>query len=44
MNQVINDLLTKEKIRQLEEHNFIASENFVSDEVKSLCGSEFTNK
>jgi len=44
MNQVINDLLNKEKSRQLEEHNFIASENFVSDEVRHLCGSEFTNK
>jgi len=44
MNQVINDLLNKEKLRQSEEHNFIASENFVSDEVRHLCGSEFTNK
>lgn len=44
MNQVINDLLNKEKSRQSEEHNFIASENFVSDEVRHLCGSEFTNK
>ena len=44
MNRVIKDLLDKEIKRQLEEHNFIASENFVSDEVKLLCGSEFTNK
>ena len=44
MNRVIKDLLDKEIKRQLEEHNFIASENFASDEVKLLCGSEFTNK
>ena len=44
MNGVIKDLLDKEIKRQLEEHNFIASENFASDEVKLLCGSEFTNK
>ena len=44
MNGVIKDLLDKEIKRQLEEHNFIASENFVSDEIKLLCGSEFTNK
>jgi glycine hydroxymethyltransferase len=42
-NNIIT-ILDGEKQRQVEEHNFIASENFVSDEVMSLCGSEFTNK
>ena len=40
----ITRILNKEKQRQIDEHNFIASENFASDEVMSLCGSEFTNK
>ena len=30
--------------RQINEHNFIASENFASEDVKYFCGSDFTNK
>jgi len=37
-------ILEREKNRQEAEHNFIASENFASEEVMQLCGSEFTNK
>ena len=37
-------ILEQEKERQRCENNFIASENFASPEVMSLCGSEFTNK
>lgn len=37
-------ILKKEKVRQETENNFIASENFASDAVRFLCGSEFTNK
>ena len=37
-------MLEEEKERQSSENNFIASENFASLEVMSLCGSEFTNK
>jgi len=44
MNNKLQELLVREKSRQYSEHNFIASENFASDEVMSLCGSEFTNK
>lgn len=40
----IHTILSKEKNRQREEHNFIASENFASDAVMYYCGSEFTNK
>lgn len=40
----INTILSKEKSRQREEHNFIASENFASDAIMAFCGSEFTNK
>ena len=40
----IHTILSKEKNRQREEHNFIASENFTSDAVMYYCGSEFTNK
>lgn len=40
----IVNILENEINRQDNEHNFIASENFVSDEVKEFCGSDFTNK
>lgn len=40
----IKSILDKEIIRQDISHNFIASENFASNEVKELCGSDFTNK
>ena len=40
----LTEILEREKSRQVNEHNFIASENFASDSVMSLCGSEFTNK
>lgn len=40
----ISSILTKEVQRQIEEHNFIASENFTSQDVMYFCGSEFTNK
>ena len=43
-NLKINTILSKEQTRQVEEHNFIASENFASDAVMAFCGSEFTNK
>ena len=32
----ISKILEKETNRQLQEHNFIASENFASEEVKQL--------
>ena len=38
------DLHQKEITRQQSSHNFIASENYVSDEVLEITGSEFTNK
>lgn len=44
LNTKIEQLLFNENERQKNEHNFIASENFASDEVMRLCGSEFTNK
>lgn len=40
----IQQILSNEVDRQREEHNFIASENFTSQEVMYFCGSEFTNK
>ena len=40
----LNSILLKENERQQSENNFIASENFASDEVRYFCGSEFTNK
>lgn len=43
-NERIYSILEDEISRQTNEHNFIASENFVSDEVKLFCGSDFTNK
>ncbi len=42
-NKIIS-ILKNEINRQSTEHNFIASENFTSDSVKYLCGSDFTNK
>ncbi len=44
IDKKIVDILQNEIIRQDNEHNFIASENFTSDDVKYLCGSDFTNK
>ena len=44
IDKKIKDLLNSEVNRQYSENNFIASENFVSEEVKHLCGSDFTNK
>jgi glycine hydroxymethyltransferase len=43
-NEKISSILLNEINRQTNEHNFIASENFVSDDVKYFCGSDFTNK
>lgn len=43
-NEKISTILENEINRQFNEHNFIASENFVSEEVKYFCGSDFTNK
>ncbi len=43
-NGKILKILTEEKHRQREEDNFIASENFASEDVRYFCGSEFTNK
>lgn len=43
-NKKILSILEKEILRQDSCHNFIASENFTSREVKELCGSDFTNK
>lgn len=40
----ISNILDKEISRQRDEHNFIASENFASEDVMAFCGSEFTNK
>lgn len=40
----IQQILSNEIERQIEEHNFIASENFASEVVMYFCGSEFTNK
>lgn len=37
-------ILDKEKSRQRDDNNFIASENFASDAVMLFCGSDFTNK
>jgi len=44
VNTKIRKILSNEIERQREEHNFIASENFVSQEVMYFCGSGFTNK
>jgi glycine hydroxymethyltransferase len=44
MYQVIANILTKERARQKNTIELIASENFASESVMALCGSEFTNK
>jgi len=44
INTNILNILGKEISRQNDEHNFIASENFTSEDVKFFCGSDFTNK
>jgi len=44
MDKFLKDLLKQEESRQYSYHNFIASENFASDEVLKLCGSSFANK
>ena len=44
MNNKILNILREEGKRQREEHNFIASENFASEDVRYFCGSVFTNK
>ena len=44
MDKNIKDILKREILRQEQEHNFIASENFASESVKLFCGSDFTNK
>ena len=44
MNPKISFILTNEIKRQSETVELIASENFASDAVMSLCGSVFTNK
>jgi len=43
-NKTISTILENEINRQINEHNFIASENFASEDVKYFCGSDFTNK
>jgi len=43
-NETLSTILENELNRQINEHNFIASENFASDDVKYFCGSDFTNK
>lgn len=43
-DQIIFDLIEKEHQRQLKGMEFIASENFVSDEVMQAMGSYLTNK
>jgi glycine hydroxymethyltransferase len=43
-NETISSILENEINRQINEHNFIASENFASEDVKYFCGSDFTNK
>ena len=43
-DQVIFDLIAKEKQRQLSGIELIASENFVSEQVINATGSILTNK
>lgn len=43
-DQVVKDLIQKEKERQMNGIELIASENFVSDDVMSAMGSVLTNK
>ena len=44
MNNIIFELIEKEKQRQINGIELIASENFVSDEVMKAMGSVLTNK
>jgi len=44
INEKITKILDKEKARQEDTIELIASENFASQEVMDLCGSVFTNK
>lgn len=44
MDKSIKEILYKEKIRQYNTVELIASENFASEAVMELCGSIFTNK
>ena len=44
MNENIFTILQKERKRQNDTVELIASENFASEAVMKLCGSEFTNK
>ena len=44
MNKTVLDILYREQQRQISNIELIASENFASDAVMKLCGSEFTNK
>lgn len=44
LDNKILSILQKEEARQITQHNFIASENFTSEAIKYLCGSDFTNK
>jgi glycine hydroxymethyltransferase len=44
LDKKIVEILQNEIGRQDNDHNFIASENFTSDAIKKLCGSNFTNK
>ena len=44
MDENIFNILQKERTRQSDTIELIASENFASEAVMKLCGSEFTNK
>lgn len=44
IDERLNNILFNEKLRQLDQHNFIASENYASDAVLYFCGSMFANK
>jgi glycine hydroxymethyltransferase len=43
-DQVIFDIISREKQRQMKGIELIASENFVSDQVMEAMGSVLTNK
>ena len=44
MDKEVKRIYDAEINRQSQTIELIASENFASDDVKKLCGSEFTNK
>ena len=44
MDKRITEILEKEKVRQSDTIELIASENFASQSVMDLAGSVFTNK